>query len=136
MINDVSRWNREESASPLLLASSSSPLSTSLAGRCTYLTTEPLTGCQPLGFIVTTLAEFASVCCPISLNKAFPLGAKGRLRTVGFDIPNEDVLDTAKVRVLELVKYGDVVELYVQILVNRFEGSPNRNVVLELNCHG
>jgi hypothetical protein len=54
----------------------------------------------------------------------------------GFDIPNKDVLDTAKVRVLELVEYGDIVELYVQVLVNGFEGAPDRNVVLELNCHG
>jgi hypothetical protein len=81
-------------------------------------------------------SESADLCRPSSLNKVFPLGPKSWQRKVGFDIPNKDVLDTAKVRVLELVEYGDVIELYVQVLINRFEGAPDRNVVLELNCHG
>lgn len=81
-------------------------------------------------------SESADLCRSSSLNKVFPLGAKSWQRKVGFDIPNKDVLDTAKVRVLELVEYGDVIEFYVQVLVNRFEGAPDRNVVLELNCHG
>src|SRR5277367_932692 len=81
-------------------------------------------------------SESADLCHPISLNKVVPLGPKSWQQKVGFDIPNKDVLDTAKVRVLELVEYDDVIELYVQVLVNRFEGAPDRNVVLELNCHG
>lgn len=81
-------------------------------------------------------SESADLCRPSSLNKVFPLGSKSWQRKVGIDIPNKDVFDTAKVRVLELVEYGDVIELYVQVLVNRFEGAPDRNVVLELNCHG
>ena len=56
-------------------------------------------------------SESAGLCRPSSLNKVFPLGVKSR--KVGFDVPNKDVLDTAKVRVLELVEYGDVIELYV-----------------------
>ena len=70
------------------------------------------------------------------LEQSVPLGAKSWRRNVGFDIPNKDVLDATKMRVLELVQYGDVIELYVQVLVNRFEGAPDRNVVFELNCHG
>jgi len=136
IINDVSRQSRGEKDSPLLLASSSSPLSTSLAGRCTYLTTEPLAGCQPVSPHCNRSSESTGLCRPSSLNKVFPLGAKGWQWKVGFDIPNKDVLDTAKVRVFELVEYSDVIELYVQVLVNRFEGAPDRNVVLELNCHG
>ena len=81
-------------------------------------------------------SESADLCRPSSLNKVFPLGPKSWQQKVGIDIPNKDVFDTAKVRVLELVEYGDVIELYVQVLVNRFEGAPDRNVVLELNCHG
>jgi hypothetical protein len=76
------------------------------------------------------------LCRSSSLSKVFPLGAKSWWWKVGFDIPNKDVLDATKVRVLELVQYSDVVELYVQVLVNRFEGAPDRNVVFELNCHG
>jgi hypothetical protein len=76
------------------------------------------------------------LCRSSSLSKVFPLGAKSWRRKEGFDIPNKDVLDATKVRVLELVQYGDVVELYVQVLVNGFEGAPDRNVIFELNCHG
>ena len=41
------------------------------------------------------------------------------------NIPNEDVFDTAEVRVFELFEHGDVVELDVQVLVDRFEGASN-----------
>jgi hypothetical protein len=136
ILNDVSRQSRGEKDSPLLLASSSSPLSTSLAGRCTYLTTEPLASCQPVSPHCNHSSESAWSLPSQLLEQSVSLRPKCWQRKVGFDVPNKDVLDTAKVRVLKLVEYGDVIELYVQVLVNGFEGAPDRNVVLELNCHG
>jgi hypothetical protein len=38
-------------------------------------------------------------------------------------------------RVFELFEDRDVVELDIQVLIDRLEGAPNRNVILELNGH-
>jgi hypothetical protein len=46
---------------------------------------------------------------------------------------DEDVLDAAQVRVLELVQHGDVVELDVEVLVDGFEGPADGDVVFELD---
>lgn len=48
---------------------------------------------------------------------------------------DEDVLDAAQVRVLELVQHGDVVELDVEVLVDGFEGPADGDVVFELDCY-
>jgi hypothetical protein len=37
------------------------------------------------------------------------------------------------VRVLEVVQYGDIVELDVEVLVDALQGSTDRNVILELH---
>jgi hypothetical protein len=46
---------------------------------------------------------------------------------------DENVLDAAQVRVLELVQHGDVVELDVEVLVDGFEGPADGDVVFELD---
>ena len=38
-------------------------------------------------------------------------------------------------RVLVQIKDIDIIELYVQVLVDGFEGAPDPNIILELNGH-
>ena len=47
------------------------------------------------------------------------------LTTGPVNVPNKNVFDTAEVRVFKLFEHGDVVELDVQVLVDRFEGASN-----------
>jgi hypothetical protein len=51
------------------------------------------------------------------------------------NVPNEDVLDTAEMRVFELVEHGDIVKLDIQVLVDGFKRTADRNIVLKLNSH-
>lgn len=46
---------------------------------------------------------------------------------------DEDVLDGAEMRVLQLLDYLDLVELDVEVLVHALEGAAELDVVLELD---
>ena len=62
-----------------------------------------------------------------------PWVAKQQCGGGAVNVPNEYIFDTAEVRVFELLEHSDVVELDIEVLVDRFEGSSDRDVVLELN---
>ena len=47
--------------------------------------------------------------------------------------PYEHVLDRAQVRILEVLNHRDVVQLDVEVLVDRFEGAADLDIVLELD---
>ena len=49
---------------------------------------------------------------------------------------NENVLHTAKMRVLGLVENGNVVKFNVEILIDGFESATDADVVFEFDCDG
>lgn len=47
---------------------------------------------------------------------------------------DEDVFDCTQVRVLEVILYRDILELDIQVLVNRLECAGNLDIIFELDC--
>lgn len=63
-------------------------------------------------------------------------GGGGQVDVADDAAADEDVLDGAEVRVLDLLLDRDVVELDVEVLVDRLEGARDLDVVLELDGDG
>jgi hypothetical protein len=94
------------------------------------------------GLVLFHLLSFSPLFGPNRLSptcilQQAPIDLRRRQMHIAHDTAaDEDVLDGRQVRVFELVQYGDIVELDVQVLIDGLEGAVDANVVFQLDGDG